>query len=164
MERCSFNDLGPDDQSLVDQAIRATSRAYCPYSHFAVGAALRCVNGTIIFGVNVENVAFGVICAERSAICSARSQGLSDFEAIAVTAIGASGPTRTPVSPCGACRQALYEASQVAGRDIKVICASGDKDQILLTSIHELLPNAFGAQEFGVDIGRYQLGNLKTLG
>jgi cytidine deaminase len=88
---------------LIQSALDAQKRAYCPFSNFPVGAALRTASGRIFQGVNVENVSFGLsICAERVAACAAVAAGERDFTAIAVVSRGG-------VSPCGACRQFLAE-------------------------------------------------------
>jgi cytidine deaminase len=88
---------------LVQSALDAQKRAYCPYSEFPVGAAVRTASGRIYTGVNVENASFGLtICAERVAASAAVAAGEQDFTAIAVV-------SRSGVSPCGACRQFLAE-------------------------------------------------------
>ncbi|ULQ59672.1 cytidine deaminase [Brucepastera parasyntrophica] len=95
-----------DYEKLFNEALRAASLAYAPYSRFRVGAALLLENGDIITGVNVENRSFGVTnCAERSALFAAVSAGFRSFRAIAV----ATPDSDYPVSPCGVCRQALSE-------------------------------------------------------
>jgi cytidine deaminase len=98
---------GYSAEQLLAAARLAAEDAYAPYSHFPVGAALLTDDGELITGVNVENVSYGLtICAERSAIVRAVSQGETRFSAIAVWA------TRRPhgaVTPCGACRQFLAE-------------------------------------------------------
>ena len=87
------------------RAERARKSAYAPYSNFHVGAALLTADGKVYEGCNVENSSFGLsICAERNAIWKAISEGVRDFEAVAVTA----GP-KHGASPCGACRQVLHE-------------------------------------------------------
>src|SRR6476620_10405438 len=88
---------------LIRSALDAQKRAYCPFSNFPVGAALRTASGRIFQGVNVENVSFGLtICAERVAAGAAVAAGEREFTAIAVVSRGG-------VSPCGACRQVLAE-------------------------------------------------------
>jgi len=95
------------------------SRAYAPYSHFRVGAALLCEDGTVVTGCNVENAAYGVcICGEQTAIVKAVSEGHKKFKAIAVA-----GDSDGPCLPCGACRQVL---SEFAGPDLPVFCAGTD--------------------------------------
>src|SRR5256714_10363549 len=95
------------DKTLIDElvqsALDAQKRAYCPFSNFPVGAALKTSSGRIYQGVNVENASFGLtICAERIAAGAAVAAGDREFTAIAVV-------SRTGVSPCGACRQFLAE-------------------------------------------------------
>ncbi|TXT42157.1 MAG: cytidine deaminase [Spirochaetes bacterium] len=94
------------NQELFHIALDAASQSYSPYSHFRVGAALLCDDGTVVLGTNVENRSFGLtICAERSAIVSAISSGKKKFHSIAI----ATPDSNYPVSPCGACRQVLSE-------------------------------------------------------
>jgi cytidine deaminase len=91
--------------ALMARAEEARKNAYAPYSRFHVGAALLTADGTVYEGCNIENSSFGLsICAERNAIWKAISEGVRDFEAVAVTA----GPEHG-ASPCGACRQVLHE-------------------------------------------------------
>ncbi len=93
-------------EELLSRAADAAARSYSPYSKFPVGAALLTESGEIITGTNVENRSFGLtICAERSAVCTAVSRGLTRFTALAVSCPRAD----YPVSPCGACRQVLSE-------------------------------------------------------
>ncbi len=93
-------------EELLARAREAARFSYSPYSHFPVGAALLCADGSVVTGANVENRSFGLSnCAERSALFAAVSRGQRSFQAIAVVT-----PTaETPTSPCGACRQALSE-------------------------------------------------------
>jgi len=93
-------------EELQKAAEKISLQAYAPYSHFRVGAALACSNGEIITGCNVENRSFGLTnCAERSALFTAVSRGISHFTAIAIYSPDAHGL----LSPCGACRQVLSE-------------------------------------------------------
>ncbi|MBO5244753.1 MAG: cytidine deaminase [Selenomonadales bacterium] len=90
---------------LMELARQARANAYIPYSHFAVGAALLAKSGRIYTGANVENASYGLtICAERTAIVKAVSEGEREFEAIAIVA-----DTDKPVLPCGACLQVMAE-------------------------------------------------------
>lgn len=105
------------DQELMTMAEEAAKNAYVPYSHFPVGAALECSDGTIFTGCNVENAAYGsTICAERTAAVKAVSGGHRDFVRIAIW-----GNSREYCYPCGACRQFLQEFS----KDMIVLCAKG---------------------------------------
>ena len=91
------------DRDLINLAAEASKKAYVPYSHFAVGAALECTDGTVFTGCNVENAALGsTICAERTAACKAVSEGHRDFARIAVY-----GDGEGYCYPGGACRQLL---------------------------------------------------------
>lgn len=123
------------DQELLDLARTAAGKAYVPYSHFPVGAALECADGTVVTGCNVENAAYGdTICAERCAVVKAVSEGHTDFVRIAVW-----GDSRGYCMPCGSCRQVLSEFSA----DLRVIAARGDGSFVAFP-LSELLPHTFG--------------------
>lgn len=110
-----------------------TGRAYAPYSGFCVGAALLTKSGQVFTGVNVESAAYGAtVCAERTAICKAVSEGYRDFEAIAIAS------SAGEAWPCGVCRQLLYEF----GEDTVVITGP-DSDHLQSRTIKELLPEGF---------------------
>lgn len=122
--------------NLIDLANKARKEAYAPYSNYPVGAALRAKSGAIFTGVNVENAAYPVsMCAERIALFKAVSEGEREFDVISVV-------TNNGGSPCGACRQVLSEF----GLDTIVLIADGDGKLIEETTIHDLLPGAFGPQ------------------
>lgn len=140
-----MDELTQEERSLVDLAKEATYRSYAPYSKFYVGAAIRLSNGEIVTGANQENAAFpSGTCAERTAAYYAHSAyPNARFEAIAIAARGACGEFLTnPISPCGACRQALLEYEKLAGSDIKVLLVGRGRVYII-PSIKALLPLAF---------------------
>jgi len=113
--------------TLLEQARSARSRAIAPYSNYSVGAALLSSDGVVYTGANIENATYGLtMCAERVALYRALHEGAREFQAIAVAAEG-------PVTPCGACRQLLWEFCG----DIEVIL----EDRTLRLSA--LLPEAF---------------------
>jgi cytidine deaminase len=123
-----------DADRLVTAARQARERAVAPYSNFKVGAALEAADGTIITGCNIENASYGLtICAERVAMFKALSEGHRRFTRMAVVA-----DTVAPTSPCGACRQVLWEF----GHDLEIVLANLTE----VTGRHqmaELLPLAF---------------------
>ena len=120
-------------ETLLASARSVRDRAYAPYSHFAVGAALRTKGGLIFCGCNVENLSFGLTCcAERNAVFTAVAAGEKEFDAIAIIA-----DSKEPVTPCGACRQVLAEF----GLDIEV-CSSNLQGVTYTASLRELLPRA----------------------
>jgi len=122
------------DASLREAALGALENAHAPYSNFPVGAALRTRDGQVITGCNVENSAFGLaICAETLAMAYAVSQGLTEFDEIAI-ATDATEPT----PPCGACRQVLNEFAP----NIKISSYTRDGKEAVWT-LDELLPHAF---------------------
>ena len=122
-------------QNLVNRAIKARENAYCPYSHFAVGAALLCEDGTIYEGCNIENASYGLTnCAERTAVFKAVSEGHTKFKALAVVA-----DTEGPCAPCGACRQVISEF------EIPRIILANLKGNYRVLDLDELLPFRFGA-------------------
>ena len=123
------------DQALVDLAFTMLNRAYVPYSHFPVGAALLCGDGTVFTGCNVENAAYGsCICAERTSLVKAVSEGRRDFVKLAVV-----GQGEDYCWPCGACRQMLFEFAP----QLTVLVARGDGAFVQI-SLSELLPHGFG--------------------
>ena len=123
-----------DYEALLQAALDARSRAYAPYSRFSVGAALLTATGQIFPGCNIENAAYSMcLCAERSACAGAWSAGEQRFVALAVVA-----DTPGPVSPCGACRQFLFELAPAL--PILLANLQGDRQ---LTSSGELLPGGF---------------------
>ena len=125
------------DKKLIAEAKRVREFAYCPYSKFAVGAAVLGASGEIYGGCNIENASFSVTnCAERTAIFKAISSGEEDILAIAVVAEGA-----TPVAPCGACRQVISEFR------IPNILMANLADDVKEMTLEELLPGAFSAED-----------------
>ena len=141
----SYDELSPSELELVQTAREATHRAYAPYSHFRVGAAIRLDNGVIVPGSNQENAAFpSGTCAERSACYWAGARyPEAHFEAIAVATRGTDGEELLePASPCGACRQALVEYERLAGHNVPVYMAGKDKIY-KLPSVSSLLPFTF---------------------
>jgi len=135
---------------LVEQARAAALRAYAPYSRFSVGCAIESIDGEIALGANMENACYRLgICAEISALTAARQAfGLDKVARIAVAGghVGAGGSLTgaAPVTPCGGCRQAIYEAADLSGIDIEVISANGDGSQTIVSTIRALLPHGFG--------------------
>ena len=120
-------------QNLIDRAIVAREKTYSPYSHFGVGAALLCEDGTIYEGCNIENASYGLTnCAERTAIFKAVSEGQTKFKALAVVA-----DTEGPCAPCGACRQVMAEFK------IPLIIMGNLMGNIKIVTIEELLPFSF---------------------
>src|SRR6266436_2482252 len=145
--------LDRPDWELVEQAQEAAARAYAPYSHFAVGAAVRGKSGRIYAAANLENASSGLtICAEAAALSLANSAGDFEIEAIAVVGFDFTDPAGAArvVAPCGSCRQLIAEAAQLANSDVRVFCCSGELSSIVVSAISELLPNAFGPEDLGV--------------
>lgn len=125
------------DKKLLAEAKRVREFAYCPYSNFAVGAAVLGASGEIYGGCNVENASYSVTnCAERTAIYNAISSGEEDILALAVVAESAQ-----PVPPCGACRQVIAE---MRIPHILMANLAGDVKEMTLS---ELLPDAFSRED-----------------
>jgi len=121
-------------EELISAAVAMLERSYCPYSRFAVGAALECADGSVFTGCNVENAGYSpTLCAERVAVGKAVSEGHTDFVRIAVASRG-----KTPCTPCGVCRQVLQEFAP----DMEVICTNERGDELTLP-LRELLPYGF---------------------
>jgi cytidine deaminase len=126
--------MTPQDRALIDAAIAASRRAYAPYSRYHVGAALHAVNGTVYQGCNIENASYPVtICAERVALVKAVSEGTREFETIAVV-------TSNGGSPCGMCRQMLFEFAP----NLRVLIADMDGNLHHDLRLSEMLLHGFG--------------------
>ncbi|MEX0613198.1 MAG: cytidine deaminase [Pirellulales bacterium] len=123
-----------DRDELIRAAFEAQQRAYCPYSDYPVGAALRTASGKIYHGVNIENASFGLtICAERVAASAAVAAGEREFTEIAVVSRGG-------VSPCGACRQFLAEFNP----SLPIVMIDSLQPQLIReASLADLLPGRF---------------------
>ncbi len=132
-----MNKTAPSSQVLINLAKETRKKAYAPYSNYHVGAALLGKSGKIYTGVNVENAVYPLtLCAERVALFKAISEGEREFDAISVV-------TDNGGSPCGSCRQALAEF----GLDIIVYIADGEGNLLEETTVRDLLPRAFGAED-----------------
>ena len=123
--------------ALIAAARQAQTRAYAPYSHFRVGAALESIDGAVFLGCNVENASYGLtICAERAAVFAAVSAGITRFRRAVVVS-----DVDPPAAPCGACRQVLAEF----GLDLPIE-GVGLKTAVKWR-LSELLPSAFGPEQ-----------------
>ncbi len=121
-------------ESLIAAAITAADNAYIPYSNYPVGAALVAPDGTIFTGCNVENAAYpATICAERTALVKAVSEGVRHFEVLVVA-------THNGGSPCGVCRQMLYEFAP----QLRVVCVNFEGGVSIDSPLNELLLHGFG--------------------
>lgn len=128
-----------DKYQLIEEAKKARERAYVPYSKFRVGAALVTTDGEIYYGCNIENAAYSMcVCAERTAMFKAISEGKKEFKTMAVVA-----DTDRPVPPCGACRQVM---SELCSGDMTVYLGNLD-DKIEETTVANLLPGAFSPED-----------------
>ncbi|KAK7055462.1 cytidine deaminase [Favolaschia claudopus] len=122
---------------LVEAAFLGKQHAYSPYSNFPVGAALLCGNGTIVTGASIDNMSYGAtICAERTAIVKAVSDGMKSFVALAIVA------NVEHISPCGLCRQVIAE---FCAPEMPVLLVPGDYSEernggLKVTTVGELLP------------------------
>ncbi len=124
-------------QSLVEDATRARLQSVAPFSKFLVGAAVRTENGKVYIGCNVESASYGLtVCAERVAIWKALSEGERQFTELAVVA-----DTETLTTPCGTCRQIIWEFCKHA-----TIVLANLRGETETVSIKELLPRAFDAR------------------
>ncbi|MFL6720808.1 MAG: cytidine deaminase [Sphingomonas sp.] len=136
------------DEELIALARTAATKAYAPYSNFAVGCAVESLDGQVVTGANLENACYRLgMCAEQSALTAAQHEfGLDRIARIAV--VGGSGDV--VCTPCGGCRQAILEAAQLSGRDIEILCGSGDGSAAERHTIGKLLPSGFGPANLDV--------------
>lgn len=137
------------DQELIERARAAALKAYAPYSRFHVGCAIESVDGELVTGANMENACYRLgICAEQSALTAAQHAfGLDKVARIAIAGGGMQNGALTGAlacTPCGGCRQAIYEAACLSGRDVEIICASGSGSLVERHTIRRLIPHGFG--------------------
>lgn len=138
-----MDELTTEEQRLVDAAGDALKNAYAPYSEFRVGAAVIDPNGKIFTGCNVENSVYGLTnCAERTAIFKAVSEGVTEFEKIAIVVESSEGVG----TPCGSCRQVIIEFS--TEMDVIMANTSGQFKRIKAA---DLLPESFVSDQLGED-------------
>ena len=122
------------NKELYRKAVEMTNMSYAPFSKFRVGAALLAKDGRIFTGCNVENSSFGgTICAERTAFVKAVSEGVKEFEKIAIASSGGEA------WPCGICRQFMREFCD----DDFVIITGNDEDSLRVYTMKEILPEGF---------------------
>ena len=137
------------EEELVERARAAALKAYAPYSRFHVGCAVESVDGEVVTGANMENACYRLgICAEQSALTAAQHAfGLDRVARIAVAGgrmeHGALAG-ETSVTPCGGCRQAIFEAAQLSGSNVDILCAGGEGVTVDRHNIRGLLPYGFG--------------------
>lgn len=132
------------NETLQEAAKAAFKQAYAPYSQFRVGAALLSDSGRVFFGANVENASYGLTrCAEQSAIQAMVSAGDRTFTQIVIYSHAS-----PPATPCGACRQILFEFAP----DADIFCINQDNETIQ-TTVKELLPYGFRLQEKDSPVG-----------
>ena len=131
----------PTDKALYEAAEAIRAKAYAPYSHFSVGAAILADDGQIYSGCNIENAAYPQgNCAEASAISAMIAGGAKRITRIYVT-----GPGSAPVTPCGGCRQRIREFADL---NVTVI-AHGVEGEALVCTLEQLLPHSFGPEFLG---------------
>lgn len=144
---CRIEELEPSLRELVEKAKEMTQNAYCPYSHFHVGAAARLADGQIVAGSNQENAAYpSGLCAERTTLFAANA----NYPTTPVTALAIAGYTKghftkDATSPCGACRQVMLETEHRFGVAIKVVLY-GEDTCYVFESAADLLPLNFVAE------------------
>ncbi|GAA4044437.1 cytidine deaminase [Parerythrobacter jejuensis] len=131
------------DEDLIAAARNAAHHSYSPYSDYAVGAALRFRDGSVVTGTNIENASYGLaLCAETVAVAKAMAQGMrGGLEAVAVIGPDDKGGG-DPITPCGRCRQVLNELAQLGDTDPEVLCVGNN--EVRRVRLSTLLPHAFG--------------------
>ena len=130
-----------ENRELVMEALKARKQAYCPYSGFAVGAALLCADGRVFTGCNIENAAYPATnCAERTATFKAVSEGKTEFRAIAIVGGPKGKEPENFCAPCGVCRQVMAEFCDC--ENFEIICNT--EHGLHSFRLKELLPGSFG--------------------
>jgi len=145
----SINELSETDAMLLKEARKVTEFAYAPYSNFKVGAFAKLENGKTVSGTNQENAAFPAgICAERTLLSTASSlfPGVA-IETIAISYHNLNGKSDKPVSPCGICRQSLFEFQQRTKKEIRILLSGMEGKIQLIENAKDLLPLVFSADD-----------------
>jgi len=143
---CTLEEMDSSMRELVEKAKAMTQNAYCPYSHFHVGAAARLADGQIVAGSNQENAAYpSGLCAERTTLFAANANNPSTpVEALAIACYTQGHFTKDAASPCGACRQVMLETEHRFGKPMQVILYGEDMCYVF-DSAADLLPMNFVA-------------------
>lgn len=144
---CSFDELDNDLRILVEKAKAMTQNAYCPYSHFHVGAAALLENGQMVAGSNQENAAYpSGLCAERTALFAANANyPHTPVVALAIACYANGHFSKNIISPCGACRQVMLETEHRFAKPMKIVLYGEDMCYIF-DSAADLLPLNFVAE------------------
>lgn len=139
----NIDNLPEEIIELINKAKKVAFNAYNKYSKFYVGSAVLTESGNIYLGTFMENSSFGMtICAEPAAILNANTNG--DLNIVSIAVVGGDNIKEgDPITPCGRCRQIIYEASVIKGSDIDIYCCNLELNKIIVTTIKELLPIAF---------------------
>ncbi len=152
MKSVTYDKLSELEKSAFTEAEKALVNAYEPMLHFYVGACLISATGDLVSGTNFANTCYGSsLCAEQAAILRANTMGIKQITSLAIIARKGNEPTETITAPCGACRQMINEIAELSNHDIKVIMATTNKKQILVATISELLPLAFGSKNLVIN-------------
>lgn len=134
-----------NDNELIHFALKAREASYSPYSHFAVGAALLCESGLVYSGCNIENASYSpTICAERTTIFKAVSEGNKSFVKIAIVGGNSEKPIENYAYPCGVCRQVMREFCNPDNFEVIVAI---DENRYKKFKLKELLPEGFGPED-----------------
>ncbi|WP_107038584.1 cytidine deaminase [Brumimicrobium mesophilum] len=144
----SVKELNEDQKKTLEAAEQATLNAYAPYSKFKVGAALLLNDDTIVIGSNQENKAYPTgLCAERVALFSyGAQQNKQGIKMIAITCEGDLLKEGDVFSPCGGCRQAMAEFTEMQEQAFEIILKNGDGSILVFEGVHQLLPFIFGSK------------------
>jgi cytidine deaminase len=139
-----LDELDTQDKELAQAAIEATSQAYAPYSHFRVGAAVMFEDGSILKGANQENAAYpSGMCAERTALFYASaSRPDARMNGLAIAAMQNGSLCKTPVTPCGACRQVMSQYQLKSGIPMTILLV-GEEKIWKFSKVEDLLPFMF---------------------
>lgn len=144
----SFEELNDHQKIVAEAAEKATLKAHAPYSNFKVGAALLLNDDTLVLGSNQENKAYPTgLCAERVALFSyGAQQNKQGIKMIAITCVGDLLKEGDIFSPCGGCRQAMAEYTEIQNSPFEIIMKNGDGSYFVFEGVHQLLPFIFGSK------------------
>ncbi|HLW29457.1 MAG TPA: cytidine deaminase [Brumimicrobium sp.] len=144
----SIEDLNENQKKAIKAAEQACEKAYAPYSNFKVGAALLLNDNTLVLGSNQENKAYpSGLCAERVALFSyGAQQNKQGIKTLAIVGEGSLLKSTEFFTPCGGCRQAMAEYTEMQGSPFEIIMRNGDGSFLVFEGIHHILPFIFGSK------------------
>ena len=149
MNKIKSSELNKIEALLIKKALLASKKSYSPYSRFSVGVALLCEDNKLVLASNLENAAYGSsICAEGAALAKFKSSDFKKIEKMAIIGLSKDKNINEIISPCGNCRQIMFEIFKESGSNPDILMSDSDIKYLVKCKIDDLLPLAFGPSNF----------------